>query len=215
MKGLTPKQQAILQFINRVLDEKGYAPTYREIKEYFQLSSLGSVTQYIEVLEKKGVLRKKKQIHRSLEPSFNEHERKQKILHNIPWIGNLSVGYPIELFKQPQHMSIPEYLLQEPDNTYVLQVQGDSLQVEGFFGGDFLLVESRQDVAFGETILGLINHTESILKKYYLEEDQIRLVSQNPLISAITVDRQHLAIQGVLVSMFRILNQPFSLNTQF
>lgn len=204
MEGLTPKQKAILQFINRTLDEKGVAPSYREIKEYFQLSSLGSVTQYIGILEKKGALRKKKQCHRSLEPFFNEHEKKQQILHNIPWIGNLSIGYPLELFRQPQFMNIPDYLLHEPDNTYLIQVQGDSLQTEGFFGGDFLLIESRQDISVGETILGLINQTDSILKKYYPEEDQIRLVSQNPVISPITVNSQHLTIQGVLVSMFRI-----------
>lgn len=204
MEGLTLKQQAILQFINRTIHEKGYAPSYREIMDHFQLASLGSVFQYLQTLEKKGVIRKNKLKHRGIELSEGHQKDKQSLLQTVPWIGNLSIGYPLELFRQPQYMSVPDYLLHEPENTYLLQVQGDSLQPEGLYDEDFLLIESRQNITPGEIVLGIINNTDSFLKKYYPEAEHIRLVSQNNLISPLTVRGEHIIIQGVLVGMFRL-----------
>lgn len=51
---LTPMQREVFDFIDEFIDEKGYAPTYREIMEGCGLSSLGRVTQVVKSLKKRG-----------------------------------------------------------------------------------------------------------------------------------------------------------------
>ena len=204
VKGLTPKQHAILQFIQRYITQHHFSPSYREIMDHFQLTSTGSVYQYLRSLQQKGFLTIDKQLHRGLQLTQIQESAEITQQIQIPWIGNLSIGYPLELYIQPQMIAVPLYLLHAPDNTYLLQIQGDALHSEWLLDGDLILIESRQNVLPGEIILGLINQTDSILKRYYPEGQSIRLESQQPQTPALTVRCEHIAIQGVLVGMLRI-----------
>ena len=94
-----------------------------------------------------------------------KHPVKQTQTSEFPLIGNLSVGYPLELFIQPQMIPIPAFMVHSADATYVLQMQGDSLLEEGIWDGDLLLIEAKQDIQAGEMILGLINGAQQRFKK--------------------------------------------------
>ena len=58
MEPLTRKLKDILDYIRHFIDSNGYAPSYREIAHYFELSSTGTVAEYISILEEKGYLTK-------------------------------------------------------------------------------------------------------------------------------------------------------------
>ncbi|WP_237753543.1 LexA family protein [Candidatus Protochlamydia amoebophila] len=62
MKGLTPKQQAILQFIQQFIETHQYSPSYREIMKHFSLASPASVHKHIQSLQRKGVLAAEKKM---------------------------------------------------------------------------------------------------------------------------------------------------------
>ena len=83
-------------------------------------------------------------------------------------------------------------------------MQGDTLQDEWMQDGDLLLIEARQDIQPGEIILGLINQNDTVLKRYYPEGQYIRLESQHPHVSSLTVRNEHISIQGVLIGLLRI-----------
>lgn len=204
MKGLTPKQNEILEFIQRFIDQHHYSPSYREIMHHFDLTSPGSVYKHIRMLQRKGVLTADKHSHRSLMPTQTSKVIKESSDIQLPLIGNLSIGYPLELFIQPQMITVPSSLVHMPNNTYVLQIQGDSLQDEWMQDGDLLLIEARQDIQPGEIILGLINQNNSILKRYYPEGQYIRLESQQSEVPSLTVRYEHISVQGVLVGLIRI-----------
>ena len=72
MEPLTRRQKEILDFIRNFIDENGYAPSYREIAYYFELSSTGTVAEYIAILEEKGYLSKEAMDARSIQltPAF-------------------------------------------------------------------------------------------------------------------------------------------------
>ncbi len=55
---LTPKQKAILDFIEGFSGENGYAPSQQEIAKHFGFKSLGTVQNYLIRLERHGFLRK-------------------------------------------------------------------------------------------------------------------------------------------------------------
>lgn len=56
--GLTPAQADVLAVIRRLLSEKGYSPSYREIAEGVGLKSIGHLTQIIDGLEERGYIRR-------------------------------------------------------------------------------------------------------------------------------------------------------------
>lgn len=204
MKGLTPKQREILQFIQHFIEQHHYSPSYREIMQHFAFTSPGSVYKHIRTLKRKGVLTTETHAHRSVMPIILPQTTQDTVELKLPLIGHFSAGYPLELFVRTQTLAVPPSLVHAPENTYILQVQGDALQEEGIQDGDFLLIEARQDIQAGEIILGLINQQDSVLKRYYPEGQYIRLESQHPLHPALTVRHEHILIQGVLVSLLRL-----------
>jgi repressor LexA len=204
MKGLTPKQHEILHFIQNFIEQHHYSPSYREIMQHFDFTSPASVYKHIRTLLRKGVLTAEKNAHRSLLPIQTRQPLKELIEIQLPLIGNISVGYPLELFVQPQMLAVPSSLVQTPENTYILQTQGDALQDEWIQDGDLLLIEARQDIQPGEITLGLINQHDTVLKRYYPEGQNIRLESQNPNVPSLTVRYEHIVIRGVLVGLLRM-----------
>lgn len=207
MKGLTAKQSEILHFIQHFIEQYHYSPSYREIMEHFDFTSPGSVYKHIHTLKRKGVLTAEKSSHRSLLPVQTPQqakELKESTEIQLPLIGNISAGYPLELFVRSRMVAVPTSLVQAPEHTYILQTQGDALQDEYIQDGDLLLIEARQDIQPGEIILGLINQHDTVLKRYYPEGQNIRLESQHPHVPSLTVRYEHILIQGVLVGLLRI-----------
>lgn len=204
MKSLTPKQLAILEYIQLFIDQHHYSPSYREIMDHFQLTSPGSVYKHIRTLQKKGALSADKHSHRSIKPIQPVKSANAITDTKIPLIGNLSIGYPLELFIHPQMMSVPLSLLHTPENTYLLQVQGDALLNERMQDGDLLLIEARQEIQPGEIVLGLINQTDTVLKRYYPEGQYIRLESQEGNVRSLIVRCEHIVIQGALIGLLRV-----------
>lgn len=205
MKGLTLKQRQLLDFIHTFIQEHHYSPSYHEIMRHFAFKSPGSVYKYIQTLIRKGVLVSEKNAHRSIIPVKETPLAAESVdsVH-LPLIGNLSAGYPLELFAQHRLLAVPLSLVHHPEDTYILQVQGNALEEESILSGDFLLIETRQDIQAGEIILGLINQHDSILKRYFPEGQSVRLESQHSQHSSFTVRNEHILIQGVLIGMFRV-----------
>ena len=102
MKGLTSKQTEILQFIQNFIDRNHYSPSYREIMHHFSFNSPGTVYKHLHTLKRKGVLTAEKQSHRSIMPVQQPKVTNEGADMQLPLIGNLSIGYPLELFARPQ-----------------------------------------------------------------------------------------------------------------
>lgn len=71
---LTKKQQALLDFLQDFMEEKGITPSYREIQAGLELSSVSAVAEHIDNLVEKGVLKKVPGAARSLEILDYKHE---------------------------------------------------------------------------------------------------------------------------------------------
>lgn len=200
MKGLTQKQREILEYIQNYIDRYQYSPSYRDIMNHFSLASPGSIYKYIQTLKRKGALIGEKQCSRSILPTAHESSKRTSELQ-IPYIGNIAVGTPLEMFIQSQMISVPSFLVPHPENTYILKSQGDSLNDEWIADGDLIIVEARQEAQAGDMIVGLINQNEVIVKRYFPEGHYIRLEgnSHHPL----TIRAETLIIQGVIVGLLR------------
>ncbi|WP_129409345.1 HTH domain-containing protein [Marinitoga lauensis] len=56
MKEITEKQKKILEYIDFYIRVKGYPPSMREMKEYFNLKSVSTIHSHLKALEKKGFI---------------------------------------------------------------------------------------------------------------------------------------------------------------
>lgn len=203
MKGLTAKQQDVLTYIKNYMAANRYAPSYREIQQYFGFSSLGSVHKYIEILLRKGMLAAEKYCSRSLVLTDHSQAEQRAPGIELPFIGVISAGHPIETFAQTQTMSVPENLVHSLENTYLLRVKGDSLQEELMADGDILVIEARYVAHPGEMIVGLINQHDTIVKRYYPDGNHVRLVASNPHVHPILVHKDDIQVQAIVTGLLR------------
>lgn len=203
MKGLTKRQSEIVAYIHEFIATNRYSPSYREIANYFGFSSLGSVQKHINALINKGILSNQSKSSRSLSPNLPSSQILNHVAIEIPFLGTLSAGTPIHTFPQAQKISIPRFLVHSPEKTYALRAQGNSLNEEMIVDGDLILVEARQQANPGETIVALINGQDTLVKKYYIDGDYIRLISAHSHFHPIVLRPENILIQGIVIGLLR------------
>ncbi len=204
MKGLTKRQSQILGFIQDYIHTHRYSPSYREIMQHFELSSLGSVYKHVTVLRRKGALIGETKGARSLTLAQPAHRQETPQEVEVPFIGHICAGQPIEMFPQYQTIAIPDFLIEAPDNTYVLRAKGDSLQEELIGDGDLLLVEAKNSANPGETVIALINNHDTIVKRIFPEGEFAKLIGHNRHQHPIILRWEDIQIQGVVVGLMRL-----------
>lgn len=203
MKGVTKRQREIIDFIQEFISSHRYSPSYREIGHHFGFSSLGSVHKHVDALKRKGLLAAQEKSSRSLAPLEPSPTTDHQIEIDIPLIGQVTAGQPIQTFSQSQHVAVPRSLIHVPEKTYALRIHGDGLNEEMIAEGDIILVEARQQAHPGETVIALINGHDTIIKKIYPEGQQIRLTGCRAHHHPIIVKTQDIFIQGIVLALLR------------
>jgi repressor LexA len=196
---LTKRQKEILDFVAGFIEDNGYSPSMEEIAEHFQFSSLNAVFKHLSALESRGYLHRDSNRARSIQLSQEDTSG----IQILPLYGYVAAGQPIEAVSSPETLQVPDSFLPRRGNYYVLQVQGESMIDEHIQDGDYIVVESRETAAPGEMVVALIDDENVTLKKFYSEENRIRLQPANESLSPIILDATRVKIQGVVVSVMR------------
>ena len=200
MQPLTKRQREILDYLNEFIAQHGYAPSLEEIGKRFTLSSLATVHKHLTNLQDKGFIRRAWNRSRSVEllPSRGGGRAIE-----VPMLGFVAAGMPIEAVAGTESIAIPESLISGKRDTYVLRVRGDSMIDEQIRDGDWVVVEDRKSADNGEMVIALVGGQDATLKKFYNENGRIRLQPANPTMQPIFVDPENLQIQGVVVGVMR------------
>lgn len=199
MLPLTKRQREILDYLNDFIQQHGYAPSLEEIGRRFGLSSLATVHKHLTNLQEKGFIRRSWNRSRSVEMV---PMRTGSRALELPMLGYVAAGAPIEAVVDGETIAVPEDMVGKRD-TYVLRVKGDSMIDEQIRDGDFVIVEDRRSADNGEMVIALINGSEATLKKFYREQNRIRLQPANPAMQPILVDPDQVQVQGVVVGVMR------------
>lgn len=88
MKELTRKQAVIFQWIKSYIASAGFAPSIREVADFFQMSIRGAY-DHIKALEKKGYVTHLPKTARTLRITYHENGMKQDIV--------ISAEHPFEI----------------------------------------------------------------------------------------------------------------------
>jgi repressor LexA len=197
---LTRRQKEILDFLDRHIARKGYAPTIEEIGEHFGLSSLATVHKHLSNLQAKGLVKRDWNRSRALE-LVPTRVAVQAV--ELPLLGRVAAGSPIEAITSSETIFVPEDMVGRRD-TYVLQVKGDSMIDEQIRDGDFVIVENRKHARDGEMVIALVDGDSATLKKLYREGNgKVRLQPANERMTPIVLDQDRLRVQGVVIGVLR------------
>ena len=198
MMHLTRRQREVFDFIQEYLEREGYAPSLEEIGLRFGLSSVATVHKHVQNLVEKGLLRKAWNRSRSLEIV----DPAGSAAREIPLLGTVAAGAPIEAVATPDTISVPEDLVGRKE-CYALRVSGDSMVDDHIVDGDVVLLESRSLPHDGEAVVALIRREEVTLKRFYRDGGKVRLVPSNPSLRPMEFPAEDVEIQGVVVGLLR------------
>ncbi len=184
----------VLNYIKEYLNERGYAPTFRDISSALDIKSISTVHSYVEKLQKKGLLTKTFQKNRTL--SINN-----PFTQRVPLVGVVTAGEPI-LAEQnlEEFYDLPNNLFNTKD-IFMLKVKGSSMINAGIYDGDKVVVKPQSYAKNGDIVVAIINYDTATIKRYAKIKDKIVLKAENPEYSDIISD--NIRIAGIVIGLIR------------
>lgn len=203
MKGLTTKQQRVLEVIKQAMRHSGQPPTVREIGREIGVQSSCTVQRHLDALERKGFISRNRYKYRSIELTDSPIPPFVRAV-NVPILGQIAAGTPI-LAEQniEETFPLPMDLVSDGDDVFMLRVRGDSMIDAGIFDGDLVAVRQQSVASNGEIVAAMIED-EATVKRFYRDGRKIKLVAENPAYDPIVTD--NCQILGKVILSIRQFN---------
>jgi len=203
MEKLTRRQTDVLQFIKESLVSHGYPPSVREICEGVSLSSPATVHTHLSKLEEKGYISKADQKNRSIELLVdNEFAKKDERTVDVPLLGKVTAGNPIEAIERPdEFFSLPVNLIPRKKDIFTLEVSGESMINAGIKDGDIVIVQRQATANNKDMVVAMTEENTVTLKTFYKESNYFRLQPENDTMDPIILDK--VTILGIAIGLYR------------
>jgi repressor LexA len=202
---ITRRQRELYDFLSRFVSEKGYSPSFEEIKEAMGLNSLATVHKHVTNLEKKGLLTRDYNRSRSIDLLPPRGKLKQSMAVNtgvvLPLVGRIAAGRPIEAVENPETISLADFVRSK--EVFVLEVRGESMQDEAILDGDFVLVEKAKTAHNGDIVVALVDGADATLKRFFREGENIRLQPSNATMKPMIFPAANVEVQGRVIGVLR------------
>lgn len=199
---ITRRQKEVYDFVAEFVQQHGYSPSFEEIGQGLGLNSLATVHKHISNLEKKGLVKRDYNRSRSIDLLPMRGRAKQMTAPlALPLLGRIAAGRPIEAVENPETISLADFT--RAKDVFVLEVRGDSMQDEHILDGDYVMVEKTATAHNGEIVVALVSGSDTTLKRFYKEGEQIRLQPSNSTMQPIMVPAAQVQIQGRVIGVLR------------
>ena len=203
MEKLTERQKDILQIVKELVAKNGYAPTVREIGKVAKLNSPATIHFHLKELERKGYIHKNAGTNRTIQILVpNEFKEKDENVINVPLLGKVTAGTPIDAIETPNELfSLPASLVANKKEVFTLKVSGESMINVGIYDGDILIVERQATAKNRETVVAMNENNEATVKTFYKENGHFRLQPENDTMEPIILNE--VTILGKVVGLYR------------
>jgi repressor LexA len=193
---LTEKQEAILDFIRRVQQERGIPPSTREIQRQFGYESQNAAMNHLRALARKG------QLHQADGATWGLKVTEVQGHFELPIYGTIPAGAPSLQEQQPKEKIAIDpaiFRVKRPERLWGLEVHGDSMIDAHILDGDIAVLE-RREARTGDIVAALVDETSTTLKRLAYVKGKPVLKPENARY-AVIVPKDRLEIQGVLVGL--------------
>lgn len=203
MEKLTKKQEEVLTVIKKYIAIHGYAPSVREVCELMNLSSTATVFVHMRHLMKKGYLKQTDNKFRTLEVLVtNEYLEKNEDVVNVPLLGKVTCGNPIEAIEFPdEYIALPAFMIPKKEEIFTLKTEGMSMKNVGIYDGDIVIVKRQKNAKNGDYVVALDENGFTTLKTFYKENGYFRLQPENETMDPIILDK--VEILGIAIGLYR------------
>lgn len=201
MKQITQVQKNVLNYIADFIDENAYPPTVREISDHFG-KSIRAVQDNLVALQKKGYISLVQKKSRSIRILVDERQKDPKLfVDKVPLLGTIAAGKPLLSEENLEgYVTLTEPFIRPGKSYFALRVRGQSMVNAGILEGDLAIVEQRSDVVDGQIVVAVLDDAIT-LKRYFKEQNRIRLQPENPAFNPIYCT--DVRIVGILANLVR------------
>ena len=201
---LTIKQKKLLDYIRSYYQDKDLFPTFEEMKDNLSIKSKSGIYKLLSSLEDKGYIKKIPHKARALKLNDLEKNSIQTDKKDLPFLGRIAAGNPIEAITGSfEQISVPNYLINNKEEHFTLEVNGDSMIGEGIFDGDIVIICKTNFAQTGDIVVALIDENEVTLKKFRSFKNSIALEPSNKNFKTRIFGEGRVRIQGKLVGLIR------------
>jgi SOS regulatory protein LexA len=188
--------QTVRKSIAAFFRENRRMPSFAEMVDLLGVRSKSVVNFWIDKLIEVEILAKDNKGHLTFKKSS----------FAIPVLGSVQAGFP-----SPEEealcdvMSMDEYLITKPDESFLLKVSGDSMNGEGIMEGDLVIVERGRQPKIGDVVIAEVDG-EWTIKYFKKKSGQVYLEAANPKYPIIR-PKTELRLGGVVSAVIRKYHQ--------
>ena len=195
---LTLKQKKLLDFLIDYYNKNHVYPTFDEMRNFLQIKSKSGIHKLLLSLEEKGFVNRLPHKARALSINTNVNEK------DLPFLGRIAAGNPIEAITGSfEQISVPNYLVNNKDEHFTLEVTGDSMIDAGIYDGDIVVIRKTEIANSGDIVVALIDQNEVTLKRFRSLKNSIALEPANNNYKIRLFGEDRVKIQGRLVGLIR------------
>lgn len=226
MRPLTRKQLEVLAAIQRHQHESGLSPTLQELGQSLAVNRV-TVFGHVQALLQKGFLENLEPgASRGLElteqgkaavarvggepapnptPLLPGFRTTTELPANwdlpLALCGRIAAGAAVEAIEQQEEVRLSD-LLHVREDTYLLEVRGDSMIEEQIRSGDFVVVQRDRRPRPGDIVVAVLEDESATLKKFHPQPDgSVILQPANRALAPIHVPR--CTVRGVVTGVIR------------
>lgn len=158
-RALTPKQQKVLSVIEGYITKKHEPPTLDELRGMLHVRSLRTVTQYLESLEQKGYIVRRKHARRNIELRNADSNGLRTETASVPVVANVGCD-DLSLFAEEQHdefLEVDKTIVESEESGIVaVRAVGDSMADAGINPGDYVLIRFTEEAQNGDRVAAIV-----------------------------------------------------------
>jgi repressor LexA len=204
--GKSETRQRIFKFIRDFIEDRGYAPTVRDILKGCDISSTAVVQHHLNILEREGHIHRDPEVFRSIQLID------KKTTVRVPLLGYIAAGEPIPVPESDtwqkeaaDALELTEELIPGKE-VYALKVKGFSMVDALIDDGDIVLMKAAETADDGDMVaVWLKDKQEVTLKRLFREKESIRLQPSNASMKPLYVNPEDVEVQGKVVGVIRKL----------
>lgn len=177
---VTPAQEKTFSFLKHYITKNGQAPTMVELGKEFKLRSLRSVTQRLESLERKGLIKRDRFQHRSVQILEKGNPLAPAGTIQVPVIASAGCD-AMEVYAQDEfgeYILVDKNLINVHTNIAAIKAVGDSMQDAGIRNGDYVIVEVTEAVENGDRVVAVVGNM-AVIKQYTKTDGVVFLNPEN------------------------------------
>jgi len=201
---LTPRQQAVLDYIRECVRFDGRPPTMREAAQHFGWRNHSALVCHLKALEREGSLRWDRGPSRRIQLADDGGEPEDV----TPLVSRVPAGPLAEaIVDSDESVPIARSSFARPMEIFALRVSGRSMTGAGILDGDIVIVRKTAEAASGQIVIARVDD-EVTLKRFMREGGEVYLKAENPESEDIRfTPEQEVVIEGIVLGLYRLFGK--------